>query len=170
MSIEKTAISLNAALRAFGETLGRSLAEGISVGVQEGLARSLDLERLSTGTSLPAALPAPQAATTPRRRGGRPRSEPKPCRIEGCPDPARSRGLCSRHYQQELRREKAEMAQAIRVATPGAPITARPPIVRKRTEEEAAPAATPDTPRQDVATERPEQRTSPLDAAKRIFG
>lgn len=165
MSIEKTAISLNAALRAFGEMLGRSLAEGISAGVQEGLARSLELERFSNGASLPTALQA--SATLPRRRGGRPRGEPKPCRIEGCPDPARSRGLCSRHYQQELRREKAEMAQAIRVASPGAPITARPPLVRKRDE-----AATTSAPRKDEAStaDRMEKRTSAVDAAKRIFG
>src|SRR5690606_7176057 len=89
VSIEKTASNLNAALRAFGETLGRSLAEGIAAGVQEGLARSLELERLANGAALPPttvrALAAPAA---PRRRGGRPRGEPKPCRIEGCPDPA----------------------------------------------------------------------------------
>jgi len=167
VSIEKTASNLNAALRAFGETLGRSLAEGIAAGVQEGLARSLELERLANGAALPPttvrALAAPAA---PRRRGGRPRGEPKPCRIEGCPDPARSRGLCSRHYQQELRREKAEMAQAIRVATPGAPITARPPIVRKKTEEEAQ-SPRPETSAAPSSDTRP---PSPLDAAKRIFG
>lgn len=168
MSIEKTATNLNAALRAFGETLGRSLAEGISAGVQEGLARSLDLDRLAHGSAI--TMPTAQASLTaaaPRRRGGRPRGEPKPCRIEGCADPARSRGLCSRHYQQELRREKAAMAQAIRVAAPGAPITARPPIVRKRTEDEVATA-----PRQEenALPTRSEVRTSPGDAAKRIFG
>lgn len=172
MSIEKTATNLNAALRAFGETLGRSLAEGISAGVQEGLARSLDLEKLGSGVPLSAPTArASLAAPAPRRRGGRPRGEPKPCRIEGCPDPARSRGLCSRHYQQELRREKAEMAQAIRVATPGAPITARPPIVRKRSDEETA-SSTPAPVTQDEGSlpARSEVRSSPLDAAKRIFG
>jgi len=163
VSIEKTASSLNAALRAFGESLGRSLAEGIAVGVQEGLARSLELERLALPSATVRAIASPEA---PKRRGGRPRSEPKPCRIPDCPDPARSRGLCSRHYQQELRREKAAMAAAIRVAAPSAPITARPPIVRKKAEEATA---APESERKGPEKSEP-LPTSPLDAAKRIFG
>lgn len=178
MSIDKTASALNDALRAFGETLGRALAEGIALGVQEGLAQSLDLERLTDGTALPGRSASAARLPPARRRGGRPKSEPKPCRIPDCPDPARSRGLCSRHYQQELRREKAEMAQAIRVSPPpSAPITARPPIVRKRGDE-VEPVVIPppaEEPRQaaaPTAQEPPknEPRTSPIDAAKRVFG
>lgn len=176
MSIDKTASALNDALRAFGETLGRALAEGIAVGVQEGLAQSLDLERLAEGAPLPVRTTSAARLPAARRRGGRPKSEPKPCRVDDCPDPARSRGLCSRHYQQELRKEKAEMAQAIRVSPPpSAPITARPPLVRKRGDDVEAMVIPPAQETRQAAPQaqeapKNEPRTSPIDAAKRVFG
>ena len=188
MSIDHSAAALSAALRSFGENLGRALAEGISRGLQEGLSRTLDLDELANRIPRRAAEGVShglQTAPAPRR-GGRPRGEVKACRIHGCTDPARSRGLCSRHYQQELRREKAGEAAAARAAhTPQAPIEAKPPIVRKRPDQEvAAPASTPATaapaaeaPTVDAAAKllqdhlrREEARTSSADAAKRIFG
>jgi len=131
------------------------------------------------------------------RRGGRPRGEVRACRISGCPDPARSRGLCSRHYQQELRREKnaAAAPPASRdarpqpaPAAPAIPVEAKPPMVRKRPETEQA-AAVPQAVAQ-AANEAPvaadnaarviqehlrrgseeQPRPSSIDAAKRIFG
>ena len=178
MSIDHSAAALHAALRAFGETLGRALSEGITQGLQEGLSNSLDLEQLvdrvpdRAAQGVSAGLRAGAV-----RRGGRPRGEARPCRGAGCEDPARSRGLCSRHYQQELRREKA--AQTEEPPAPAStPVEARPPIVRKRPEngeaaelQAAAPVAPPA--KQVHESWHPEPREeirSPTDAAKRIFG
>lgn len=187
MSIDQSAAALSAALRAFGVSLGRSLSEGITQGLQEGLSQSLDLnqlvERVPGHPSAPAA--GPSSMQPSARRGGRPRGEVRPCRVGGCEDPARSRGLCSRHYQQELRREKAD-ADEVEDPVPGpAQVEARPPIVRKPRAEEsemvmpystgsifyqpepALPVAEP--PRREELPRREEIR-SPTEAAKRIFG
>lgn len=182
MSIDHTAAALNAALRAFGESLGRALSEGITQGLQEGLSRSLDVETLAERVPARAAQGVASGLQGGgARRGGRPRGETRPCRIGGCGDPARSRGLCSRHYQQELRREKAGGAEHDDggEAIEHHPVEARPPIVRKRPEHvevaEAAPVAPapvqhapaePATP----FVEPPREFRSPTEAAKRIFG
>jgi len=179
VSIDHSAAALHAALRAFGETLGRALSEGITQGLQEGLSQSLDLDHLVERVPARAAQGVTaglQAGAT--RRGGRPRGEARPCRVVGCEDPARSRGLCSRHYQQELRREKAAQAEAAAAAPAAVAVEARPPIVRKRPEngeaevqQVAAPA--PAASRQLHEGWHPEHREeirSPTDAAKRIFG
>lgn len=42
----------------------------------------------------------------PVARRGRPPKPKEPCKIEGCPDNARARGLCDTHYRQVLRREQ----------------------------------------------------------------
>lgn len=175
MSTEQTAAALNEALRAFGENLGRALAEGIARGVQEGLSQSLDLDRLAKEDE--ASRPARSTTQAAPRRGGRPRGQARPCKIEGCPDPARSRGLCSRHYQRELRREKQQMAAAIQHNN-AASVSARPPIVRRKPEgnDVEASAAESMAPRQEPSARvfaemrREEPRPSPIDAAKRIFG
>lgn len=190
MSIDQSAAALSAALRAFGVSLGRSLSEGITQGLQEGLSQSLDLNQLVEQVPARAPAPAPTAHQRPApRRGGRPRGEVRPCRVPGCEDPARSRGLCSRHYQQELRREKAEAEGETPDAEPlpavAMPVEARPPIVRKpRVDEPAAEPVMPYSggsifyqPQPEpvlTAPQQPEPRReeirSPTEAAKRIFG
>lgn len=183
MSIDHSAAALQAALRAFGETLGRALSEGITQGLQEGLSQSLDLDQLAQRAPAHAAEGAAAAVRPAPRRGGRPRGEVRPCKLVGCTDPARSRGLCSRHYQQELRREKAAQAAAAGgtpMAPPPAPETveARPPIVRKREQVEATPEQQPvasPAPAEPVVgntwvEEARREIHSPTDAARRIFG
>ncbi len=189
MSIDHSAAALQAALRAFGETLGRALSEGITQGLQEGLSHSLDIEQLVDRVPGRAAQGAATGLQAGARRGGRPRGEVRPCRVGGCGDPARSRGLCSRHYQQELRREKAATGGEPERAEPAPAVEARPPIVRKRPEHidgvevampqthhavampVAAPAPAPANAVHEPANSfvRDEIR-SPTDAAKRIFG
>ncbi|AKU90524.1 hypothetical protein [Vulgatibacter incomptus] len=185
MSIDHSAAALADALRNLGESLGRALADGISRGVQEGLAQSLELDQLvdrvparATGGARPAA-----AAAAPRR-GGRPRGEARACRVHGCPDPARSRGLCSRHYQQELRREKSggpelDDAESEVEAASQMPVEARPPMVRKRIETVGAPAPSPEQAvtvdaaaklLQEHLRREEVQHPSATEAAKRIFG
>jgi hypothetical protein len=184
VSIDHSAAALQAALRAFGETLGRALSEGITQGLQEGLSHSLDLEQLADRVPARAAQGAASGLQVGARRGGRPRGEARPCQVVGCDDPARSRGLCSRHYQQELRREKSAQSEtpAPAPAAPSLPIEARPPIVRKRpevTEPIEMQAAPPVAHRVEQAIHEPptpysearrEEIRSPTDAAKRIFG
>lgn len=183
MSIDQSAAALSAALRAFGVSLGRSLSEGITQGLQEGLSQSLDLNQLVEQVPARAGIPATQAQPAAPRRGGRPRGEVRPCRVAGCGDPARSRGLCSRHYQQELRREKAETETDSPMPEPSQ-VEARPPIVRKPRAEEAAetsvpynsgsifyqPQPEPSFPVAPVTEPKREEIRSPTEAAKRIFG
>jgi len=182
VSIDHSAAALQAALRAFGETLGRALSEGITQGLQEGLSHSLDIDQLVDrvpGRAAEGAVAGLQSGVA--RRGGRPRGEARPCRVSGCGDPARSRGLCSRHYQQELRREKAALGDDSAPGPDTAPaVEARPPIVRKRTdavdahEVQAAQSAPVQAPapavHEPVNSFLRDEIRSPTDAAKRIFG
>lgn len=68
------------------------------------------------------------------------------------------------------------MAQAIRVSPPTSPISARPPIVRKRGDEAEAVVIPPPSyetrpaPQASEPARQEQPRTSPIDAAKRIFG
>jgi hypothetical protein len=83
-----------------GEALGRGVARGINAGLGSN----------GAAVSAPAAYSAP-AATGARRRGRPPRAKvagPVPadrrCKVDSCPNEARSKGLCSKHYQAERRR------------------------------------------------------------------
>lgn len=141
MNIDDSSAVLQQALRELGEALGKALADGITRGVQEGLSRSLDLDGLSNRAPVRAAEGFATGLSSPRRRGGRPKGEQRACRVEGCEDPARSRGLCSRHYQQELRREKTgEEPEELTPAAPPAPVEAKPPIIRKKADLPPPPA------------------------------
>jgi hypothetical protein len=179
VALDNSAAALAAALRTFGDELGRALAEGIAHGVQEGLSRALDLDTLAQQLPKRAA-EGVASSLQGRRRGGRPRGEVRGCRVPGCTDPARSRGLCSRHYQQELRREKASAAgpSSEPAPAPAPAVEARPPIIRKRVEVAEPPAPIPAdaAPVAPLAPEAPaplpveESRPSANDLAKRIFG
>jgi len=85
-----------------GEALGRGVARGINTGLGSN----------SSPVSAPSytSAPAPQQVGA-RRRGRPPRAKvagPVPderrCKVDGCPNEARSKGLCSKHYQAERRR------------------------------------------------------------------
>ena len=80
-----------------GEALGRGVARGINTGIST--------------ISRPGVMPLSTVAMLPRRRGRPPKAltgGPVPaerrCKVEGCGREARSKGLCSAHYQAERRR------------------------------------------------------------------
>lgn len=81
-------------LSAWAEQLGEALGRGMARGINLGLAGvNLGGQPVSTG-----------------RRGRPPKFPTVPvpaerrCKVEGCPREARSKGLCSAHYQAERRR------------------------------------------------------------------
>jgi hypothetical protein len=89
---------------ALGEAVGRGVARGINSGLGSPAAAG---GRASAG--------AIQVGT--RRRGRPPKAQnvgPVPperrCKVEGCGREARSKGLCSAHYQAERRRLLAKSA------------------------------------------------------------
>jgi len=102
MAINTTSFSVDG-LVSFAESLGEAIGRGVMRGVNAGLSGGI--------ASAPASAPA--AAAAPRRRPGRPPKaqssvaevpSDRRCTIEGCTNPSRSKGLCSKHYQAERRR------------------------------------------------------------------
>ncbi len=87
-------------LAAWAETLGEALGRGVARGIQAGL----------QGVNLGSAAGAGSLSNQPRRRGRPPKAPAGPvpperqCQAEGCEREARSKGLCSAHYQQERRK------------------------------------------------------------------
>lgn len=94
----------------FAESIGEAIGRGIARGINAGLAS------LSGGVAAPAPAAAPAAPAAPRRRPGRPPKaqaaaevpEDRRCKVEGCPNPTRSKGLCSKHYQAARRQVSAK--------------------------------------------------------------
>jgi hypothetical protein len=85
----------------WAETLGEALGRGVARGINFGI------------SSVPRATGI--LSTMPRRRGRPPKAltgGPVPmerrCKVEGCGREARSKGLCSAHYQAERRRQLAK--------------------------------------------------------------
>jgi hypothetical protein len=94
-------LTTNPNLMSWAETLGEALGRGVARGI-------------NTGISSISTRPTPMAGTMslmPRRRGRPPKAltgGPVPmerrCKVDGCGREARSKGLCSAHYQAERRR------------------------------------------------------------------
>lgn len=101
MAINPTSSFSMDGLVSIAESLGEALGRGVMRGMNAGL---------SGGAALSS------TAVTGRRRPGRPPKaqalgpvpEDRRCKVEGCPNPARSKGLCSKHYQAERRRMQAK--------------------------------------------------------------
>ncbi len=80
----------------WAESLGEALGRGVSRGINSGLQTS------QLGVL---------AGLAPRRRGRPPKavtgvvSPERRCKVEGCTREARSKGLCSAHYQAERRKQ-----------------------------------------------------------------
>jgi len=90
-------------LSGWAEMLGEALGRGVARGINAGL-----------GSNSPVSAPSYSAPLQVgvRRRGRPPRAKvaggPIPlerrCKVDGCANEARSKGLCSKHYQAERRR------------------------------------------------------------------
>ena len=94
-----------AGLVSWAEVLGEALGRGVARGINAGLG--------SNGGAVGVASYSPAAPIQvgARRRGRPPRAKtvgPVPperrCKVDGCGNEARSKGLCSKHYQAERRR------------------------------------------------------------------
>lgn len=93
-------------LAGWAEQLGEALGRGVARGINAGLASGGAFGGGATGGGF-----TQQQAQTGRRRGRPPKVQPgapipadRLCKVEGCPNAARSKGLCSKHYQAERRR------------------------------------------------------------------
>jgi hypothetical protein len=91
----------------WAESLGEALGRGVARGINAGLA----------GVNLGGGAASSGAAAGARRRGRPPKVQtggPVPadrrCKAPGCEREARSKGLCSAHYQAERRRVLAKQA------------------------------------------------------------
>ena len=82
---------------AWAEALGEALGRGVARGINQGL----------SAVGSPGAAPVVPGA---RRRGRPPKAvtgtvpADRQCTVPGCPREARSKGLCSAHYQAERRK------------------------------------------------------------------
>jgi len=94
-----------AGLVSWAEVLGEALGRGVARGINAGLGSN------GVGGGAPTYSSATPLQVGVRRRGRPPRAKttgPVPperrCKVDGCPNEARSKGLCSKHYQAERRR------------------------------------------------------------------
>jgi hypothetical protein len=84
-----------ASLHAWGELLGEAIGRGMARGFHAGLSQ--------LGLTQPGALFGPRRRGRPPKAIAGPVPEDRRCTVEGCPRPARSRGLCGAHYQAQRR-------------------------------------------------------------------
>jgi len=93
---------LDALISQIGSEVARGVAEGLA---KSGLMKSI--RALSRD--------ARKAPPSGRKRG-RPRGKIKACSVKGCKNPARAKGMCSRHYQQKryLKLKKNPAAKRIK--------------------------------------------------------
>lgn len=90
----------------WAETLGEALGRGVARGINSGLST------VSAGRATPA-VGAPRRGRPPKLQlAAGPVPADKQCKEPGCTRQARSKGLCSAHYQAERRRALLKSGKA----------------------------------------------------------
>ena len=84
-----------------GEALGRGVARGINAGLSGNIAA---FGAGSSGTGLGPIVAPRRRGRPPKALTGGPVPSDRQCKVAGCGRQARSKGLCSAHYQAERRR------------------------------------------------------------------
>lgn len=85
------------ALMLWAEAIGEAMGRGMARGFNQALAQS--------GTTLPGALFGRRPRGRPPKAVLIPAPPERRCKVDGCLRPARSKGLCSAHYQAERRKK-----------------------------------------------------------------
>jgi hypothetical protein len=85
-------------LVSWAETLGEALGRGVARGINAGMSH------VNVGGSVAAPTGAPRRGRPPKTQVAGPVPSEKQCKVDGCTRPARSKGLCSAHYQAERRK------------------------------------------------------------------
>jgi hypothetical protein len=96
----------NPNLMSWAESLGEALGRGVARGINTGI--SMTSSGFGTGAQTSALTFARRRGRPPKILTGGPVPAERRCKVEGCGREARSKGLCSAHYQAERRRMLAK--------------------------------------------------------------
>ena len=84
--------------------LGEALGRGVARGITAGLGSNGGAVGAPTYSSAPLQVGVRRRGRPPRARTSGPVPPERRCKVDGCSNEARSKGLCSKHYQAERRR------------------------------------------------------------------
>ena len=96
----------NPNLMSWAESLGEALGRGVARGINTGI--SMTGVGVGTGAQSSTLTFARRRGRPPKILTGGPVPMERRCKVEGCGREARSKGLCSAHYQAERRRMLAK--------------------------------------------------------------
>ena len=87
----------------WAEMLGVALGRGVARGINTGLGSNSSVAS-APSYSAPLQVGVRRRGRPPRARTAGPVPPERRCKVDGCANEARSKGLCSKHYQAERRR------------------------------------------------------------------
>jgi hypothetical protein len=93
-----------AGLVEWARVLGEALGQGVARGINAGLGSNGGASAPSYTSSAPLQVGVRRRGRPPRAKVAGPVPPERRCKVDGCPNEARSKGLCSKHYQAERRR------------------------------------------------------------------